>query len=115
MRAASPEQETLIEEARAEELVALRAAILEKDIHVAGTSRVISEVNLPGFSLTFSGGTCLAKAYGLRERMSEDIDLRLQVPHTRTFNRSAVRRSLHSASPAHRVSHPALRSVPSCA
>jgi hypothetical protein len=51
-------------------MVALRAAILEKDILVTEALRAISEVSLPGFALTFSGGTCLAKAYRLLERRS---------------------------------------------
>ncbi|HVS77815.1 MAG TPA: nucleotidyl transferase AbiEii/AbiGii toxin family protein [Steroidobacteraceae bacterium] len=94
MRTISPEQAALIEEARAEGIIALRAAILEKDILVTEALRAISEVKLPGFDLTFSGGTCLAKAYGLVERMSEDIDLRLQIDGYKTLSRSALRRSL---------------------
>lgn len=77
MKTISPDQARVIEESRAEGIVALRAAILEKDILVTEALRAIWEFDLPSVALTFSGGTCLAKAYGLLERMSEDIDLRV--------------------------------------
>jgi predicted nucleotidyltransferase component of viral defense system len=51
---------------------------LEKDFHVVDVLRVI--VAIPAdryFRLVFCGGTCLAKAYGILERMSEDVDFKI--------------------------------------
>jgi predicted nucleotidyltransferase component of viral defense system len=77
MRTISDEQLQLINDALAEGASTLSAAALEKDVLLTEALRAISEIKLPGLALTFAGGTCLSKAYGLLERMSEDIDLRL--------------------------------------
>jgi hypothetical protein len=47
--------------------------------------------------LTFSGGTCLSKAYQLLERMSENIDLRLRIENQDSLSRSALRRALRDS------------------
>jgi predicted nucleotidyltransferase component of viral defense system len=36
----------------------------------------ISKINNPDFELVFCGGTCLSKAYGLLDRVSEDVDIK---------------------------------------
>ena len=53
----------------------LQAASVDKDFWVCWTLREL--VNLPdiGNRITFKGGTSLAKAWGLIDRFSEDIDL----------------------------------------
>jgi predicted nucleotidyltransferase component of viral defense system len=93
------EQARLINDARAEGIVALSAAILEKDILVTETLRAIAAQSDYGAALTFGGGTCLSKAHGLIRRMSEDVDFRV-VPHDLpTLSRSARRarlREIHS-------------------
>jgi predicted nucleotidyltransferase component of viral defense system len=94
MRTISAEQQRLIDDAIAELSLALSPAILEKDILVTEALRAISQVDLPGLTLTFSGGTCLSKAYRLLERMSEDIDLRLQIENQNNLSRSGLRRTL---------------------
>jgi predicted nucleotidyltransferase component of viral defense system len=94
MRTISDEQQRLIDDAVAELSLSLSPAILEKDILVTEALRAISKINLPGLTVTFSGGTCLAKAYQLLERMSEDIDLRLLIDNQVSLSRSALRRSL---------------------
>ena len=94
MRTILDVQEELIVDLIADGTSGISPAALEKDALVTEALRAISEVSLPGFALTFSGGTCLAKAYGLLERMSEDIDLRLQIEGYRMLSRSALRRSL---------------------
>ena len=101
MRTISDEQQRLIDDAIGELSLALSPAILEKDILVTEALRALSQVNLSGLTLTFSGGTCLAKAYQLLERMSEDIDLRLQIENQGDLSRSALRRVL-SEEIAHR-------------
>lgn len=45
-----------------------------------------------GLQLVFCGGTCLSKAYGLIERMSEDVDFKVVVPTE--LSRSARGRKL---------------------
>lgn len=70
----------------------LRGAMLEKDAIVTEALRAVSAICLPRVTLTFSGGTCLGKAYGILERMSEDIDLRLRIDDPDLLSRSAVRR-----------------------
>lgn len=94
MRTISAEQRRLIDDAIGELSLALSPAILEKDILVTEVLRAISQIALPGLTLTFSGGTCLAKAYQLLERMSEDIDLRLVIDNQDSLSRSALRRTL---------------------
>jgi len=42
--------------------------------------RTVVAVNSGGIQLVFCGGTCLSKAHGLIERMSEDIDFKLVLP-----------------------------------
>lgn len=51
--------------------------LVEKDWHVVRALAAIHDVTTDGLSLVFGGGTSLGRAYGLLERMSEDIDLRI--------------------------------------
>ncbi len=50
---------------------------LEKDFIVTDVLQAISKINHEKFNLVFCGGTCLSKAYGLLERVSEDVDVKL--------------------------------------
>jgi hypothetical protein len=72
-------------------------AVLEKDLHVTDALRELSRIKVTQVArrvgaraagsapdqievsahLIFAGGTCLSKAYGLIERMSEDIDIKV--------------------------------------
>jgi predicted nucleotidyltransferase component of viral defense system len=94
MRTISDEQERLIGDAIGELSLSLSPSILEKDILVTEALRAISKIDLPGLTVTFSGGTCLAKAYQILERMSEDIDLRLLIDNQESLTRSTLRRTL---------------------
>jgi predicted nucleotidyltransferase component of viral defense system len=49
---------------------------LEKDYLVTDVLVAISKINNPDFELVFCGGTCLSKAYGLLDRVSEDVDIK---------------------------------------
>jgi hypothetical protein len=51
-----------------------QAALVEKDYWVAHTLWALHE---QGFDLWFKGGTSLSKGFGLIERFSEDLDLRI--------------------------------------
>lgn len=89
-----------IEDAAAAELLGnLPAAVAEKDVHITDALRELSTIDVshPVYKtdprkrdglppkqtvhsrLVFSGGTCLSKAHGLIERMSEDIDIKLML------------------------------------
>ena len=50
---------------------------LEKDFIVTDVLRAISKISHDKFDLVFCGGTCLSKAYGLLERISEDVDIKV--------------------------------------
>lgn len=50
---------------------------LEKDFIVTDVLHAISKINNERFDLIFCGGTCLSKAYGLLERISEDVDIKV--------------------------------------
>jgi predicted nucleotidyltransferase component of viral defense system len=55
---------------------------LEKDIHVTDVIKEIASMKSPHFDIVFCGGTCLSKAYGILERMSEDIDFKIVAKST---------------------------------
>lgn len=50
---------------------------LEKDFHISAALRGISKIKNEFFDLVFCGGTCLVKAYGVLERLSEDVDIKV--------------------------------------
>jgi Nucleotidyl transferase AbiEii toxin, Type IV TA system len=52
-------------------------ALVEKDWYVVKALAAIVATDTAPFRLIFGGGTALARAYGLLQRMSEDIDLRI--------------------------------------
>lgn len=97
MRTISDDQKGEIEDASTADLLRnLNPAILEKDIHVTEALVVIAQSGSlvqealkkgPGrrsvvpikTRVVFAGGTCLSKAYGVIERMSEDIDLKIEL------------------------------------
>lgn len=68
-------------------------ALLEKDIHVTDALSALLQIKHPDLTLIFCGGTSLSKAYGMIERMSEDLDLKV-VPANVDMSRSALKRSL---------------------
>jgi hypothetical protein len=55
------------------------ASFVEKDWHVIRAIRVISAVAQQGVTPVFSGGTSLAKGWGLIKRFSEDIDFKVGI------------------------------------
>lgn len=98
MKTISETQKSDIEDAANAGLLGnLTPAIAEKDIHVTDALRALSTIQLShqvhqlnrrrgdalpatqtvSAHLVFAGGTCLSKAYGLIERMSEDIDIKV--------------------------------------
>jgi predicted nucleotidyltransferase component of viral defense system len=52
-------------------------ALVEKDWYVAKALAAITTIDATPFRLVFGGGTALARAHRLIQRMSEDIDLKI--------------------------------------
>lgn len=78
MRRIAQEEIDRILDFTAEADIALPPAVLEKDHHVLAALRIIAALPPNAFfGLVFCGGTCLSKAYGALERMSEDVDFKL--------------------------------------
>ena len=87
-----------ISDFEAESELSLPAYALEKDHFVFDAIALIQCLPKdPDFQFVFCGGTCLAKAYGILERMSEDIDFKL-VPsqNIENLSKSALRTKLSS-------------------
>lgn len=66
-------------------------AFVEKDFYVTRLIHLLSEVKNPHYCLYFQGGTCLAKAYRITERMSEDCDFRIALQPGIPFKRETLR------------------------
>lgn len=66
------------------------ASLVEKDWYAIRIIAAITKVKHPTMRLVFSGGTSLAKGYGLIQRFSEDIDFKVAVP-TEGLNRGDFR------------------------
>jgi predicted nucleotidyltransferase component of viral defense system len=66
-----------MQDAVAEGLTSLPEGVLEKDYIVTSALHTIAHLSDDNLTLTFCGGTCLSKAYGLLDRMSEDIDFKI--------------------------------------
>lgn len=60
------------------ELLDLEDSVIEKDYFVTQVIHALSKVENEYFRLVFCGGTCLAKAHKIVNRMSEDIDFKIQ-------------------------------------
>jgi predicted nucleotidyltransferase component of viral defense system len=67
---------------------------LEKDFMVTDALAAIANINNPDFDLIFCGGTCLSKAYGLLERVSEDVDIKASPKSTEALTSSKVKSSM---------------------
>jgi predicted nucleotidyltransferase component of viral defense system len=75
-----------------ESLTSLAEGVLEKDLLITDVLDAVLDMDGDGIGLVFCGGTCLAKAHGLIERMSEDVDFKVVVPDG--LSRSARSRKL---------------------
>ncbi|MBL8483873.1 MAG: nucleotidyl transferase AbiEii/AbiGii toxin family protein [Rhodocyclaceae bacterium] len=72
----------------------LRTEPIEKDWFVTQAVAALAGVDAAPFRLVFSGGTCLARAHKLVQRMSEDIDFKLVPLDTQPVSRSIRRKQL---------------------
>ena len=59
------------------ERIGVSAALVEKDYWVTHALWALESM---GFRVSFKGGTSLSKAFGLIQRFSEDLDLKLEAP-----------------------------------
>ena len=55
----------------------LRTEPVEKDWRVTQVIAALATLDATPFRLVFAGGTCLARAYKLVQRMSEDVDFKV--------------------------------------
>ena len=92
MKTITAREHDLILDMRNEGLTSLPPGIFEKDLLITEVLRTVVAVESDGIQLVFCGGTCLSKAHGLIERMSEDIDFKLVLPQG--LSRSARSRLL---------------------
>lgn len=67
---------------------------LEKDYMVTDALASLANINNPDFELVFCGGTCLSKAYGLLDRVSEDVDIKAIPKSSEALTRSKIRSSM---------------------
>jgi predicted nucleotidyltransferase component of viral defense system len=52
-------------------------ALVEKDLQVVRAIRALAELDSAPFTLVFGGGTALARAHKIVQRMSEDVDFKI--------------------------------------
>ncbi len=74
--------------------IKLTGAVIEKDYYVTQVIHALSDIQNEYFRLVFAGGTCLAKAHRIVDRMSEDIDFKIQVKNNQIFSRSRLIKEL---------------------
>lgn len=65
----------------------LHEDVIEKDYHVTQVIHALSKVENEYFRLVFCSGTCLAKAHKLVQRMSEDVDFKIQLKNYELFRK----------------------------
>lgn len=71
-------------------------ALVEKDWYVTRAIAALAALDAAPFRLVFAGGTCLARAYKLVRRMSEDVDFKVVPIDAAPIGRSVLRRQLAS-------------------
>lgn len=74
--------------------------VIEKDLYVTKAISIVSDISHPLYDLIFQGGTSLAKAHRIIERMSEDCDFRMrfkdqQEKLSKEFKRKELRKFRH--------------------
>lgn len=95
MKVIAPDQAELIEAVLAElDVGLLTASILEKDVHVTDALHALFARNYLSTHLIFCGGTSLSKAYGLIERMSEDVDIKVVLDEKAIASASSAKKHL---------------------
>jgi len=93
MKTITTQEHDSITDAIGEGLTTLAEAIIEKDLLLTEVLQAIQTIDREEFGLVFCGGTCLSKAHGLIDRMSEDIDFKLVLPEGLSRNARSPRLS----------------------
>lgn len=68
--------------------------LVEKDLHVVRAIAALAAIDATPFDLVFGGGTALARAHGIIQRMSEDVDFKIVPRASAPVSRSTLRRQL---------------------
>lgn len=68
------------------------AAQVEKDFHAVRVIRTIAAIDASPFTLVFAGGTALARAHKIVQRMSEDVDFKIVPKPSAPVGRNALHR-----------------------
>jgi predicted nucleotidyltransferase component of viral defense system len=76
----------LIEEVA--EIKGISAAFIEKDWFVTQVIQLISAISYEDYTIIFTGGTALSKAYNLINRFSEDVDFRVSAPNLEVISKT---------------------------
>lgn len=76
------------------ELLELEEAVIEKDYYVTQVIHALSNLENEFFRVVFCGGTCLAKAHKIVQRMSEDVDFKIQLKISKNFSNSRLKKEL---------------------
>ena len=69
-------------------------APVAKDFHVVRAIRALALLDAAPFTLVFGGGTALARAHRLVQRMSEDVDFKIVPLAAAPVSRNGLRREL---------------------
>lgn len=76
-------------------ILGLDASTIEKDYYVTQIIHALSGLENEYFRLVFCGGTCLAKAHRVVQRMSEDVDFKIErKPAAADFSKSHMLKEL---------------------
>jgi predicted nucleotidyltransferase component of viral defense system len=76
--------------------LSIASSMVEKDWFVVQVLSFLSSLQIPGFTIVFSGGTALSKAHGLTQRFSEDIDFLIVTPEhlSKSISKNSLRTAL---------------------
>ena len=82
------------------QITGLSKFVVEKDLYVTQAISIVSKISHELYDLVFQGGTSLAKAHRIIERMSEDCDFRIRLRGSdkslsKEFKRKALRAFRH--------------------
>jgi hypothetical protein len=69
-------------------------ALVEKDMFVVRAIAALAAIDASPFQLVFGGGTALARAHKIVQRMSEDVDFKVVPLPAAPVSRSGIRRQL---------------------
>lgn len=99
MKKISERQKQLVTDLIAEQDLNISEYALEKDYIVTDTLEALFKIEDPQFDFIFCGGTCFSKAYGLLDRISEDVDIKVILKPGLNPSGSRLRESLSQLKP----------------